>query len=101
MTVLADDLNGRIAQAVGFGAVQSVSYTGTAAVSNAVGANTRIVRLVATTDCHVAISTNPTATTSSAYLPQGVVEYVRVNPGDKVSAIRRSQDGALNIVETA
>lgn len=101
MTVLADDLNGHIVQAVGFGAVQNVSYTGTAAASNTVAATTRIVRLVATTDCYVAISANPTATTSSAYLPQGVVEYVRVNPGDKISAIRRAADGTLNIVETA
>lgn len=101
MTILADDRNGRIAQAVGFGIVQNVSYTGSAAASSSFNSNTMVVRIVATTDCYVAISANPTATTSSAYLPAGVVEYVRINPGDKISAIRRAQDGTLNVVETA
>lgn len=101
MTILAEDLNGHMAQAVSFGIVQNVAYTGTAAASSAFNANTRVIRLVATTDCYVAISANPTATTSSAYLPQGIVEYVRINAGDKISAIRRSADGTLNVVETA
>jgi hypothetical protein len=100
MTVLAKDLNGNFVQAVAFGKVQNVSYTGSAAASDAFLAGTRVVRLVATTDCFVAISANPTATTSTIYLPQGVVEYVRVNAGDKISAIRRSQDGTLNVTET-
>lgn len=100
MTIKAEDLNGQFVEAVGFGLTQAVAYTGSAAASNAFGANTRVVRITATTDCFVAISANPTATTSSVYLPAGVVEYVRVNPSDKISAIRRAADGTLYVTET-
>jgi hypothetical protein len=100
MTIKAEDLNGQFVEAVGLGGTQAVAYTGSAAASNAFAANTKVVRVVATTDCFFAISANPTATTSNVYLPAGAVEYVRVNPSDKISAIRRSQDGTLYVTET-
>jgi|694.fasta_scaffold57624_7 hypothetical protein len=100
MTIKAEDLNGQYLDAVGLGASQAVAYTGTAAASNAFNAQTSVVRVVATTDCFISTGANPTATTSSAYLPAGTVEYIRVNPQDKISAVRRSADGTLYVTET-
>lgn len=101
MTILAEDLNGHMAQAVGLGLTQTVSYTASSvATTNAVAATTRVVRLVSTSDCHLAISANPTATTAGPLLPAGAVEYIRVNAGDKVAAIQRSSAGILYVTET-
>jgi hypothetical protein len=100
MTVKAEDLNGQFIEAVGLGTTQAVAYTASAAASNAFALTTRVVRVVATTDCFFTTAATPTATTSSVYLPAGAVEYVRVNAGDKISAIRRSQDGTLYVTET-
>lgn len=100
MTIKAEDLNGQFVEAVGLGAAQKVAFDGTSAQSSAVGANTRVVRLCATQDCFIAIAANPTATTSSTYLPGGAVEYVRVQPGDKIAVIQRNTAGDLHVTET-
>lgn len=102
MSIQLKDDNGQIMPVVKFAASQNVSYDASVQ-STAVSANATVVRLVATTDCHVQIGTNPTATTTSAFLPAGVVEYVGIKPGDKVAAIKRSSGtaGVLNITECA
>lgn len=102
MTVQARDLNGWRVPAFRPGSTQSAAFTSSsAAISNAVGANTRVVRLVATTDCFVAFGSAPTATTSGLFLPAGVPEYFRVDSGDKVAAIRSTSDGTLYVTEMA
>ena len=77
--------------------VQVVAYTGTAGASSAIGADIRVVRLVATSACHVAFGS--TATTSSMYLAANVPEYFRVNAGTTISAIQVSAGGNLHIGE--
>lgn len=86
-------------QVVSLGSSQNVSYTGTAASSTAFASTTTVVRLVSTSDCYVVFGSNPTATTSSSFLPVGVVEYFLVTPGQKVSAIQLSAAGSLNVTE--
>lgn len=70
-----------------------------AATTNAVGAETHIVRLVSTTDCHITFAGTPTATTSDWLLPSGVVEYMTIRPGQKVAAIQNSAGGSLYVTE--
>lgn len=79
---------------------QSVAYTGTAGtISNAVGAQTRIVRVVVTTAAYVTIGGSPTATSSDVYMPANVPDYFKINPGEKVSAIQVSSGGSLHVTE--
>ena len=102
MTIQIKDDNGYIMPVVKFAASQNVSYDASVQ-SNAVSTHVDVVRVVATTDCHIQIGTNPTATTSSAFLPAGVVEYIGIKGGDKVAAIKRSGStaGVLNVTECA
>lgn len=58
-----------------------------------------VVRVVADQDCYIAINDNPVATTTSAFLPQGAVEYFNVSPGDEVAAYGKTSAGSLSIVE--
>jgi len=81
-------------------ALTPVSVSGTSAQSAAISGGSgpyELIRLVSTTNCHVEFGTNPTATTNSAYLPAGVVEYFKVNTGEKVAAIQNSSSGTLHI----
>lgn len=82
------------------GTHQSVAYTGTAGtISNAVGAATYAVRVVATSACHYSIGAAPTATTSDPYLPADTPVEVRINPGEKVSFIQSSAGGTGHVTE--
>ncbi len=82
------------------GTTQTVSYTGTAGtISNAVGDQTRTVRIRCTTGAFVAFGGSPTATTSDMPVEANVPEYFRISPGEKVSAIRESADGDLYVTE--
>jgi len=77
---------------------QSVAYTGTAGtLANPV--NAELVRVIATSDCYITNGVSPTATTADVYLPAGVVEVIKINYGDKVSAIRVSVSGTLHVTE--
>jgi hypothetical protein len=98
MTRIAKDKDGQLAQCVGLGAAQVVDYD-SSTQSTAFGLNTRIIRVVATTDCHVAIGSNPTATTSSTFLPIFTIEYFKVAAGDKIAAIKNASAGKLYVTE--
>ena len=57
-----------------------------------------MVRLVATSDCHVAFGpTSPVAVADGTciFLPAGIPEYFVLNPGDKVAVIQDSLAGSL------
>jgi len=47
----------------------------------------------------VAIGTNPTATTSSTFLPFYSVEYFKIAPGSKIAAIKNATAGTLYVTE--
>ncbi len=80
---------------------QLSSYDGSVAVTNAFGAQVRVVRLIATTNCHVVFAGTPAATTNDMYLAAGREEYFTVHPGQKVAAIKAtgSSAGILNVTE--
>jgi|GEM_PF-1073883 len=88
-------------QALKAGTVSTVSVSSSSAQSSAHAATTNVIRLVSTTDCHIAFAASPTATTSSMYLPANQVEYFLVTGGEKVAAIRASADGTLYVTEMA
>lgn len=82
------------------GAHQSVAYTGTAGtITNAVGSYTTAIRVVATSAAYIAIGAAPTATTADVYISAGIPEVFSCNPGEKVSAIQVSGNGALHVTE--
>lgn len=103
MTIQLSDDNGQLMPVVRFGAAQVLAYTGTSAQSTALSADASVIRIVSTTDCHVLIGDNPTATTTSTFLPAGLVEYVGCKGGNKVAAIQKSGGtaGSLFITDCA
>lgn len=87
-------------QAMFQGVVSNVSYTATAGQSATFGANTSLIRIVATSDCYYLIGANPTATTANgSFLPLGVIEFPAVLPGQKISVLQSSASGSLNITQ--
>lgn len=79
---------------------QNVSYTGTAGtITNAVGAQTRVVRITATSDAFIVFGVNPTATSAGMLLTAGLTDYFHIAPGEKVSAIQSSASGTLYVTE--
>jgi hypothetical protein len=76
-----------------------VAYTGTAGTTSAVSANAVAVRIVATTDCFIEISTAGTAAVADTglYLPALVPEYFSCPPSAKVSAIQVSSGGTVYV----
>lgn len=80
------------------GTTQAVAYTGTSATStNAFGAETYQIRVVANSACHIKVveAAGGAATTSDPLLPANWVDYLGVSPGQKISAIRAASDGLV------
>lgn len=87
-------------QAIYPGTSQALSFSGSSAQSTAVGTQTTLVRLFATQDCFIAIGANPTAAANTSYfLPGGIIDFVGIQPGQKIAAIQSSQSGTLYISE--
>lgn len=73
---------------------QVVDGTSASAQSNVIDAHAEAwVRIAAYDDVHIAFGSDPTATASHIYLPQGMVEYFRVKNGYKIAVI----GGKINI----
>lgn len=73
-------------------AAKNVTFAGTSTQSAVFDATTRLVRLVADSNCGVLFGSNPTATlTNSILLIANSPEYVQVAPGSvlKVAVIAR------------
>lgn len=81
------------------GTTQVKAYTTSAAIDNAVGSQTRVVRVVTTTAAHIAFGAAPTATTSDVYMPAGVAEYFAITPGEKIAAVQVASGGNLHVTE--
>lgn len=66
---------------------QAVTFT-TTTQSAALSGSTCLVRLVASAACHIAVGTNPTATTSNAVkLAADSPEYFEVKPGHIIAVV--------------
>ena len=81
------------------GGAENVAFTASSAASSAFQEDTHTIRIVATETCFYRVGDSPTATTGDSRLPQNVVEYLRVNGGEKIAAIRESSSGNLNVTE--
>jgi hypothetical protein len=76
------------------GTNQNITAGATTSASSAFGQETTLIRVAlspltgAGAHVHFAIGTTPVATTSSAFIPCGVIEYIAVAPGDKIAVLR-------------
>src|SRR5438132_10527429 len=78
------------------GATQTIAYNASVAITNAFGPETYQVRLVADSACCYRIGDGAqTATTSDPFLPANTIEYVIVNPGQSISAIKAATNGLV------
>ena len=100
-TLARDTRNEELIQAAApTGTTQKITTSGTsAATSSAVATTPRVVRIVATEDCHIAFATSPTATANGPFLPAKQVEYFKITGGHKVAAIQSSTGGSVFVTE--
>lgn len=99
MPVLPMDDYGERIQALRPGRAQMVAAGAVSAPSQPFGADTKVIRLVATAHCFLAFGQSPVATSNDHYLPAGVPEYFRVVPGESLAVRRVGFDGALHLSE--
>lgn len=99
MTALALDARGGLIQAVGFGDVDNVTFSGTAADSENFPAGVNLVMVVATEDCWLREYTASTAVsaTTGTRLVSNLPVFVKVVPGNHFSVLQVSTSGSLNI----
>lgn len=75
----------------------AVPIGATATLINSFEDGVEVLRIVATVNCHLEFGPAPIATTSSMFLPAGVVEYFQRKPGCVVSVIQNTSAGMLYI----
>lgn len=68
-------------------AESTITLSGSSQQSSDFNADTRIVRLVADAECHVAFASSPTATTSSQMIPANIPQFHSVT-GGKLAVIQ-------------
>lgn len=75
---------------------QVIAYDASTAITNAFGADCRQIRLVSNSACNYKIGDGAqTATASDPFLPANWYEYVTVNPGQRISAIKAATGGLV------
>lgn len=81
------------------GTTQVVAYTGSSvAATNAFGAQTYMVRVVADSACCIKIGDGAQTAAvdgTSVYIPANWESYFAVSPGQKIAAIRVTSDGLV------
>ncbi|WFU53869.1 hypothetical protein QA639_30010 [Bradyrhizobium pachyrhizi] len=78
------------------GVTQTIAYDASVGATNAFGAETYQLRLVANSACCYRIGDGTqTATTADIYLPANLVEYVIVSPGQRIAAIKATTNGLV------
>lgn len=82
------------------GTNQNLSLSTTHAVtSNAMSADATHIRVATNVDCYVSVGASPTATTTDILLPAGTIDYILVEPSDKVSGEALSGTGVMSVTE--
>jgi hypothetical protein len=78
------------------GVTQTIAFDASAAIANTFGPETYQLRLVADAACCYRIGDGAqTATTADPFLPPNTIEYVIVNPGQRISAIKAATNGLV------
>jgi len=79
------------------GTTQTIAYDSSVGATNPFGSATYQVRLVANSGCNYRIGDGAqTATMSDPYLPANAVEYVTVNPGQRIAALKAATNGLVS-----
>ena len=81
------------------GNTHKVAYTASAGNSSKVGKNTTKVRVWCSTDAYIKIGDGVTATTNDAPVGASIPECFDISPGERVSAVKISNDGNLHVTE--
>lgn len=82
------------------GGTQSKAFTSSsAAITTAVGDQTRRVLVYSDQDCHIQFAETPVATTADQFLPAAQQIMLAIRPGMKVAAIRATADGTIYVSE--
>lgn len=83
------------------GTSQAVAFTGSSSQSAALGASTTLVRLFCTADCFIKIASNPTALAdgTSMFVAAGIIDFIGVQPSQKIAVISNGTSGTLYITE--
>jgi hypothetical protein len=77
-------------------ATQTIAFDSSAAITTKFGSETYQIRLAADSACCYRIGDGPqTATVADVFLPANTVEYVTVNPGQSISAIKAATNGLI------
>jgi hypothetical protein len=85
-------------QADRIGVTQTIAYDATVPITNAFGAQTFKIRIVANSGCHYRVydtTGTATATTADPYLPAHWISEITVSPGQKISAIKAATNGLV------
>ena len=78
------------------GVTQTLAYDASVAVTNAFGPVTWQLRLVANSACCYRVGDGAqTATATDPFLPANTVEFIIVNPGQRISAIKAPTNGLV------
>jgi len=77
-------------------ATQTIAFDSSAAIATKFGTETYQIRLASNSACCYRIGDGPqTATVADVFLPANTVEYVTVNPGQSISAIKAATNGLV------
>jgi hypothetical protein len=75
---------------------QTITFNASTAIANAFGPETYQIRIAADSACCYRIGDGAqTATVADVFLPANTVEYVTVNPGQRISAIAAATNGLV------
>jgi hypothetical protein len=75
---------------------QTIAFDSSAAIINKFGPETYQLRLVANSACCYRIGDGPqTASVADVFLPANTIDYVTVNPGQSISAIKAATNGLV------
>ena len=69
---------------------QGKTSGGSSAQSAAFGSQTEYIRIVGDANCHFVLGGSPTASATSALLPSGEIEMLKVSPGEKIAVFHGS-----------
>ena len=84
------------------GTTQTVDVVDSSQQSAAFSSDARAIRIVSTKNAWIEIGSDPTASASSAFLPEGIVDYLTATPGQKVAALKVNaldDEGVLSVSE--
>ena len=84
------------------GSGQTLVFSGTSAqATNAVGDQTKWIKIASAQDCYIELGANPTAVAGTSMFMAGdkADRYFLISPGHKIAAIQVSTGGTLYITE--